>query len=129
MKRVSWIAICVLLSFIWIPLVNAATKNSSSTQEQQDQVRTSVQNDLLIQPSTRMTIPWKEKGTMPRERQIQSDPIIQPRAGISWKEKVMRERAIHKRAEASRNALLRQAALDRENKSQGTMQQASPVIP
>lgn len=129
MKRVSWIAICVLLSFIWIPLVSAGTNNSSSTQEQQNQVTSSAQNDQLVQPSTRMVIPWKKKGMMPRESQIQSDPIIQPRAGISWKEKVMREREIQKRAAASRNALMREAAIDAQNETQNPVQQASPAMP
>jgi len=129
MKRVSWIAICVLLSFIWIPLVSAGTNNSSSTQEQQNQVTSSAQNDQLVQPSTRMVIPLRKKGTMPRESQIQSDPIIQPQAGISWKEKVMREREIQKRAAASRNALMREAAIDAQNETQNPVQQASPAMP
>jgi hypothetical protein len=76
-----------------------------------------------------MVIPWKKKGTMPRESQIQSDPIIQPRAGISWKEKVMREREIQKRAAASRNALMREAAIDAQNETQNPVQQASPAMP
>ncbi|MDO9041561.1 MAG: hypothetical protein Q7U64_04340 [Desulfocapsaceae bacterium] len=129
MKRVSWIAICVLLSFIWIPLVSAGTNNGSSTQEQQNQVTSSAQNDQLVQPSTRMVIPLRKKGTMPRESQIQSDPIIQPQAGISWKEKVMREREIQKRAAASRNALMREAAIDAQNETQNPVQQASPAMP
>jgi hypothetical protein len=129
MKRVSCMAICVLLSFIWIPLVSAGTNNSLPTQVQQGQERTSVQNGQFLQPNVRTGLPWQEKGTMQRESEIMTDPIIPPRAGISWKEKVMRERAIHNRAEASRNALLRQAALDRQNKSKSIIRQESPVMP
>jgi hypothetical protein len=38
------------------------------------------------------------------------DQIIRPRAGISWKELVMRQREISRRAAASRNTLMAQAA-------------------
>lgn len=40
--------------------------------------------------------------------------IVRPKAGISWKEKVMMQREIQKKAAARRNALLRQAAIERQ---------------
>ena len=52
----------------------------------------------------------------------QSDQIIPPKAGISWKEKVMMQRDIQKRAAASRNALMRQAAIERQKESRNAVQ-------
>lgn len=133
MKRVSYLSVYVLLSFMWIPLVSAGPNNSSPTQEQQGQVQTSAQSNHAIQ--SRVGLPGKEKVTtqrvitVPRDPIIPpSDPIIPPRAGISWKEKVMMEREIQKRAAASRNALMREAAMGSQQESQNATQ-TSPVIP
>lgn len=127
MKRVSSITVCVLLSFMWIPLVNAGSNNSSPTQGQQGQAQTSVQSNHAIE--SRVGLPGKEKVTTQQGVTVPSDPIIQPRAGISWKEKVMMEREIQKRAAASRNALMREAAIDAQKEIQNPDQQTSPVIP
>lgn len=134
MKRVSSIAVCALLSFMWIPLVNAGSNNSSPTQEQQGQAQAPEQSNHAIQ--SRVGHPGKEKVTRQRVITVPSDPIIQPsdpaiqpRAGISWKEKVMMEREIQKRAAASRNALMREAAVDAQNEIQNPARQTSPVLP
>jgi hypothetical protein len=148
MKRVSCVAVGVVLSFIWIPLVSAGTNNGLSTQNQQGQMQTSVQNGQVIsaqqqqsqlqasgqngqfrQPGTVTDIPGNGKDGMEQEGLILTDPIIPPKAGIPWKERVVIQRAIHKRAEASRIALLRQAALDNQNQRQPAKQQVSPVLP
>ena len=60
---------------------------------------------------------------------IQGERIIIPRAGVSWKERVMMQREIKKRAAAMRNTLMRQAATERRNESRKTMQQESVVEP
>ena len=95
MKRVPYLAICVLLSFIWITLVNAGQNDSPADQKQQGQVQTSAHGN----------------------------GIIPPKAGISWKEKVIMQREIRKRAAASRNALMRQAELERQNESKNAKKQ------
>ncbi|MFH0994534.1 MAG: hypothetical protein V1844_03435 [Pseudomonadota bacterium] len=41
----------------------------------------------------------------------QAEPVIQPKAGISWHEQVMKERAIMRRAAEMRNANLRNAQM------------------
>ena len=44
----------------------------------------------------------------------QSEPVIQPKAGISWHEQVMKERAIMRRAAEMRNANLRNAQMGKQ---------------
>jgi hypothetical protein len=95
MKKVTYLALCVLLSFIWIPLVSAGPNDSPAVQNQQGQVYSSAPGN----------------------------DIIPPRAGISWKEKVMIEREIQKRARASRTLLMRQAAIEKQKESRNAVQQ------
>jgi len=101
MKIVPYVAVSVLFSFMWIPMSTAESNNTTAAPEQEIQVRTP----------------------------IQGEQIITPRAGISWKEKVMMQREIKKRAVARRNALMREAAMERLNESLKPIQQESPMEP
>jgi hypothetical protein len=101
MKIVLYVAVSVLFSFMWIPMSTAESNNPPAAPEQEIQVRTP----------------------------IQGEQIIPPRAGISWKEKVMMQREIKKRAVARRNTLMREAAMERRNESLKPMQQESPMEP
>jgi hypothetical protein len=85
MKRVSCFAVCVFLSFLWVPLVSAAPNQSPAAQ-----------NPKQVQNST------------------QSGQVVRPKAGISWKEKVLKQREIQKRAAARRNALMQQAEKEKQ---------------
>jgi hypothetical protein len=86
MKKVSCFAVCVFLSFLWIPLVSAAPDNGAAAQKQAGQVQDSPQ----------------------------SGQVIRPKAGISWKEKVLKQREIQKKAAARRNILMQQAEKERQ---------------
>ena len=94
MKRVSYLAICVLLPLMWITMAAGAGQSNSQAQASS-----------------------------------QSEQIIPPKAGISWKEKVMMQRDIQNRAAASRNALMRQAAIERQKESRNAVQPKSPMEP
>jgi hypothetical protein len=130
---------------MWVSLVNAGPDNSSQTREKQGQVKTNVQGDHPTE--SRMGPSWKEKGATQHEgtggpdnssliqeqqgpplESPQGDQIIPPKAGISWKEKVMMQREIQKRAAASRNALMREAAMNNQEKTPKTIL-ISPVKP
>lgn len=86
MKKVSCFAVCVFLSFLWIPLVSAAPNNGPAAQNQTGQVQDSQQGGQ----------------------------VIKPKAGISWKEKVLKQREIQKKAAARRNILMQQAEKERQ---------------
>ena len=101
MKIVPYITVSVLFSFMWIPMATAEPNNTTTAPDQNIQVRTP----------------------------MQGEQIIPPRAGISWKEKLMMQREIKKRAAASRNTLMRQAAMERQNEGRQSMQQESVVEP
>lgn len=101
MKIVPYITVSVLFSFMWIPMATAEPNNTTAAPEQNIQMQTPVQGEQ----------------------------IILPRAGISWKEKVMMQREIKKRAAASRNTLMREAEMERRNESRKSMQQESPMEP
>ena len=51
-----------------------------------------------------------------------NEQVIRPKAGISWKEKVLMQREIQKRAVARRNILLQQAERERRNTPQNMPQ-------
>ena len=87
MKKMPCVAVCVFLSFLWIPLVSAAPNNGPAPQKQQGQVPAS---------------------------SPEFGQIIRPKAGISWKEKVMKQREIQKRAAARRSVLMQQAEKERQ---------------
>lgn len=103
MKRVPYTykVVFVLLSFIWITMTGAEPNNGAAAEDQA----------ILPQVS------------------IDGEEIIPPRAGISWKEKVMMQREIKKRAAARRNTLMREAEMERRNESQKLMHQESPMEP
>lgn len=89
MKKFYCSVVCVFLSFMWISMTSAATKNDPATQKQ------------------------KQQSQAQRTVQVGQTQVVRPKAGISWKEKVLMQREIQKRAEARRNALLRQAESER----------------
>lgn len=101
MRRVAYVAVSVLFSFMWIPLATAEPNKTTAATDQNIQVHTP----------------------------IHGEQIIPPRAGISWKEKVMMQREIKKRAVARRNTLMREAAMERRNERRKPMQQESPMEP
>lgn len=101
MKKVPCAVVLVLLSFIWIAMAGSAPNNSAAAQDQ------------AIQPQT----------------SIDGEQIIPPTAGISWKERVMMWREINKRAAASRNALMREAAMERRNEGRNPVQPKSQKEP
>jgi len=49
----------------------------------------------------------------------QAEPVVQPKAGISWHEQVMKERAIMRRAAEMRNANLRNAQMGKQEQIEG----------
>lgn len=84
MKRASCVAVGVFLSFLWIPIAIAAPNTGAATQKQRPQVQT--------------------------QNPTQSGQNVRPkREGIDWKNKVLKERDIKKRAAARRNVLMQQA--------------------
>jgi len=101
MKRMPYIAVSILFSFMWIPMTAAEPNNTTAASEQNIQV----------------------------QAPIQGEQIIPPRAGISWKEKLMMQREIKKRAAASRNTLMREAEMERRNQSLKPLQQESTMEP
>ncbi|MDQ1336310.1 MAG: hypothetical protein QG552_3260 [Thermodesulfobacteriota bacterium] len=101
MKRVPYTIFFILFSVIWIPIAGAESKSGAAAQDQS------------IQPQT----------------SIDGEQIIPPTAGISWKERVMMWREIKKRAAASRNTLMREAAMERRNESRNPVQPKSQKEP
>ena len=101
MKIVPLLTVSVLFSFMWIPMAAAEPNSTAAASEQ----------NIQVQPP------------------VLGEQIIPPRAGISWKEKLMMQREIKKRAAASRNTLMRQAATERQNEGRKPMQQESVVEP
>lgn len=91
MKRTSCVAVGVFLSFLWIPIVIAAPNTGAATQKQRPQVQ---------------------------QNSTQSGKAVQPKAGIDWKNKVLKEREIKKRAAARRNVLMQQAEKEKSKKQQ-----------
>jgi hypothetical protein len=101
MKIVPYVAVSVLFSFMWIPMATAEPNNTTAAPDQKIQAQIPI---------------WGEQ-------------IIPPRAGISWKERVMMQREIRKRAAARRNTLMREAAMKRRNEGRKPMQQESQMEP
>jgi len=99
MKKVPYAVVFVLLSLIWVGMAGAEPDNGPATRDQ------------AIQPQT----------------SIDGDQIIPPRAGISWKEKVMMWREIKKRGAASRNDLMREAEEERQKKPPKPVRVKSPM--
>ncbi|MFO7601773.1 MAG: hypothetical protein R6X27_18500 [Candidatus Desulfacyla sp.] len=99
MKKAPYAVVFVVLSLIWIAMAGAAPNNGTATQGQ------------AIQPQT----------------SIDGDQIIPPKAGISWKEKVMMWREIKKRGQASRNALMSEAEKERKKKPPMPARVKSPM--
>ncbi len=99
MKRVFYTSMGILLYFMWISAAVAEQNNTTSVPEQDAQTKTV----------------------------IQGEQIIPPVAGVSWKERVWMQREIKKRAAASRNTLLREAADNNQNKNQIPLEVESPM--
>lgn len=99
MKRLCYTAVSVLFSFMWISVAIAEQSNTTSVPDQNEGVQTP----------------------------LQGEQIIPPRAGVSWKERVWMQREIKKRAAASRNTLLREAAKEGRNERQIPTQVESPM--
>lgn len=88
MKKVPFMATCFFLFWVWIPIAVAGTFDNEASQ------------DLTIQPQT----------------SIDGNTIIPPKAGISWKEKVMMWREIKERGLAERNRLIAEDIKNRKKK-------------
>lgn len=63
--------------------------------------------------------PADNSETQSFESLVQSGQVNRPKAGISWREKVMRERAIMYRASDRRNALMRKAMRGEQEQMEG----------
>jgi len=63
--------------------------------------------------------PTDNSETQSFESLVQSGQINRPKAGISWREQVMRERAIMYRASDKRNALQRKALRGEQEQMEG----------
>lgn len=96
MKKAPYVVVSILFSFLWISTANAEPNNMAAAQDREFQDRA----------------------------YIQGEQIIPPRAGVSYKERVMMQREIKKRAAAMRNTLMREAAIERQKESRNGMQQA-----
>jgi len=99
MKKVPYVAVWILFSFIWIAMAGAEPNNATEAQDQ------------AIQPQT----------------SIDGDQIIPPKAGIDWKSKVMMWREIKKRGAAQRNLLLGEAEKERRKKPPIPTKVTSPL--
>ena len=72
MKKAPYVVVSILFSFLWISTANAEPDNTAAARDQGFQDQT----------------------------YIQGERIIPPRAGVSYKERVMMQREIKKRAAA-----------------------------
>ena len=93
MKRVACFAVGVFLSFLWVPLLSAAPNTGVASQKQ------------------------KPPAQAQKAAQRQSGQVVRLKAGIDWKEKVLKQREVKKRAAARRNALMQQAAKKEKQKN------------
>ena len=96
MKMASYIVVSIIFSLLWISTANAEPDSMAAAQHRRFQDKT----------------------------YIQGERIIPPRAGVSYKERVMMQREIKKRAQAMRNTLMREAAIERQKESRNAMRQA-----
>ncbi len=103
-------------------------EDSLPIQQQQGQTQTTAVSDQLVRPGVDMS--GEEQAAQNSNSSVQGevqgqvlvtatgDQIIRPIAGISWKELVMKQREISKRALAKRYALTIQAVNDSQNENQ-----------
>jgi len=98
MKRLSYTAVSILFLLMWISAAIAEPGNTDSATDQSAQIQ----------------IP------------LQGEQIIPPSAGVPWKTRLWMWREIKKRAAASRNTLLREAADQNQNIKQIPLEVESP---
>jgi hypothetical protein len=98
MKRLRYTAVSILVSFLWVSVAIAEPGNTDSAPDQGAQVQTPLQGEQIVAPS----------------------------AGVPWKTRLWMWREIKKRAAASRNTLLREAADNNQNIRQIPLQVESP---
>ena len=96
MKIVSYVVVSILFTFLMISTANAEPDDMAAGQHRRFQDETYIQGERIIPPS----------------------------AGVSWKERVMMQREIKKRAQAMRNTLMREATIERQKESRNAMRQA-----
>jgi hypothetical protein len=96
MKIVSYVVVSILFTFLMISTANAEPDDMAAAQHRRFQDETYIQGERIIPPS----------------------------AGVSWKERVMMQREIKKRAQAMRNTLMREATIERQKESRNAMRQA-----
>lgn len=63
--------------------------------------------------------PKNVPANQPHENLDQREQVTQPKVGISWREQVMKERIIMKRAAEMRNANMRNALMGEQEKIEG----------
>jgi hypothetical protein len=114
----------------------ARPESSLPIQQPQGPIQATAVNDKPVPPAIDMSpkeqaasvppVPVAQNNSAPIPEGLQTQepvlvagvPIIRPRAGISWKEIVMKQREISNRALAKRYALTIQAANDGQNENQ-----------
>lgn len=115
-KHVLWAA-GALMSLLVITAVNAgptapATTNSLPEIKVDDNQNTRQVTDAGLSPNNFL-------GNQGDDAMDQGTQITQPKAGISWREQVTKERSIMRRGAEMRNANMRNAYLGKQEKIEG----------
>jgi hypothetical protein len=113
MKKLFVLATGALMSLLLVAAVNAGPSPSSLPEIQtNDDQNTGQVTDSGLSPNNFL-------GNPNDDVMNQDEKIIRPKAGISWREQVMKERGIMRRGAELRNANLRNAYLGKKEQVEG----------
>lgn len=112
MKKLSVLASGALMSLLLVAAVNAADPNNLPEIQTNDVQNTEQAADSGLSPNNFL-------GNPNDDVMNQDAKFIRPKAGISWREQVVKERGIMRRGAEMRNANLRNAYLGKKEQIEG----------